>query len=74
MAGSALSTQLEFARAGVVTEPMRFVATRENLDPELIRAEVARGRMVIPANKVHLAKTLEPDAVRACCQNQNSSS
>ena len=63
MAGSALSTQLEFARAGVVTEPMRFVATRENLDPELIRAEVARGRMVIPANKVHLAKTLEPMAI-----------
>ena len=63
MAGSALSTQLEFARAGVVTEPMKFVAARENLDPELIRAEVARGRMVIPANKVHLAKTLEPMAI-----------
>ena len=63
MAGSGPSTQLEFARAGVITDPMQFVATRENLDPELIRSEVARGRMVIPANKVHLAKTLEPMAI-----------
>src|SRR5215831_3791306 len=53
-------TQMEAARAGVVTDEMRFVADREDLDPELIRAEVARGRMVIPANKVHLAKRLEP--------------
>src|SRR6478752_9939399 len=60
MADSAPSTQFEFARAGVITEPMQFVARRENLDPELIRDEVARGRMVIPANKVHLGKRLEP--------------
>src|SRR5258708_17234762 len=39
---------------------MRFVARREDIDPELIRDEVARGRMVIPANKVHLEKRLEP--------------
>src|SRR6188508_3381103 len=38
-------------------------ARRENLDPELIRSEVARGRMVIPANKVHLTKKLEPMAI-----------
>ena len=42
---------------------MRFVADREDLDPELIRDEVARGRMVIPANKVHLTKRLEPMAI-----------
>src|SRR5579884_1366349 len=53
-------TQLESARKGIITDEMRFVATREDLDPELIRAEVARGRMVIPANKVHLTKRLEP--------------
>jgi phosphomethylpyrimidine synthase len=57
------STQLEAARAGVITEPMRYVAQREDLDPELIRSEVARGRMVIPANKVHLSKRLEPMAI-----------
>jgi phosphomethylpyrimidine synthase len=39
---------------------MEFVARREDLDPELVRAEVARGRMVIPANIVHLSKSLQP--------------
>src|SRR6266404_4348926 len=42
---------------------MERVACREDLDPELIRSEVARGRMVIPANKVHLTKKLEPMAI-----------
>jgi phosphomethylpyrimidine synthase len=58
--GNSSMTQLEAARQGTVTPAMQFVAARENLDPELIRAEVARGRMVIPANIVHLAKRLEP--------------
>ena len=53
-------TQLESAREGLVTPEMEFVAKRESLEPELIRREVARGRMVIPANKVHLKKRLEP--------------
>jgi phosphomethylpyrimidine synthase len=53
-------TQLEAARQGTITPEMRFVAAREDLEPELIRAEVARGRMVIPANTVHLQKKLEP--------------
>jgi phosphomethylpyrimidine synthase len=39
---------------------MEFVAQRESLAAELVRDEVARGRMVIPANRVHLAKRLEP--------------
>src|SRR5262245_5924729 len=56
-------TQLEAARQGTVTPEMQFVADREGLDPELIRSEVARGRMVIPANKVHLQKKLEPMAI-----------
>ena len=49
-------TQLESARAGTVTPEMAFVATREDLPEETIRSEVARGRMVIPANAVHLTK------------------
>ncbi|MBA4187844.1 MAG: thiamine biosynthesis protein ThiC [Planctomycetaceae bacterium] len=53
-------TQMESARKGIVTPAMEFVAQREDLDPELVRSEVARGRMVIPANIVHLAKSLEP--------------
>src|SRR3954470_9896520 len=56
-------TQLEAARQGQITEEMQFVARREDLDPALIRDEVARGRMVIPANKVHLKKRLEPMAI-----------
>ena len=53
-------TQIELAREGVLTPEMEYVARRENLEPSLIRDEVARGRMVIPANKVHLKKRLEP--------------
>src|SRR5271167_4932007 len=53
-------TQLEAARKNVVTEEMAFVAKREDLDQELVRSEVARGRMVIPANINHLKKRLEP--------------
>jgi phosphomethylpyrimidine synthase len=56
-------TQLEAARQGEITPEMRIVASREALDPELVRAEVARGRMVIPANKVHLGHQLEPMAI-----------
>ena len=56
-------TQIEQARAGVITPEMEYVAKREQLEPELVRSEVARGRMVIPANKVHLAGRLEPMAI-----------
>jgi phosphomethylpyrimidine synthase len=51
-------TQLRFAREGVITEEMRHVARRENVDAELVRSEVARGRCVIPANVHHVG--LEP--------------
>ncbi len=53
-------TQIELGRRGVITPEMEYVAKRESLEPELVRDEVARGRMVIPANKVHLTKRLEP--------------
>jgi phosphomethylpyrimidine synthase len=46
-------TQLGHARAGTITEEMRYVAIREGVDPEFVRAEVARGRAVIPANRRH---------------------
>src|SRR3989454_6870662 len=67
-------TQIEAARKGLITDEMHYVAQREDLDPELIRAEVARGRMVIPANKVHLTKRLEPMGIGvagACKINAN---
>ena len=56
-------TQLAFARQGIITDAMKRVAEREGLDPELIRAEVARGRLIIPANVHHLATSLDPMGV-----------
>ncbi len=54
-------TQLECARLGVVTPAMRRVAEREpHLSPEQVRDEVAAGRMIIPANRVHLGERLDP--------------
>ena len=53
-------TQLAYARRGAVTEAMRRVAEREGLEPEVIRQEVARGRMIIPANIHHLSGCLDP--------------
>ncbi|MBV8677848.1 MAG: phosphomethylpyrimidine synthase ThiC [Planctomycetaceae bacterium] len=58
-----IMTQIEQARQGTITPEMEYVARREGLSPELIRAEVARGRMVIPANTVHLKLGLEPMAI-----------
>ncbi|MFQ5491046.1 MAG: phosphomethylpyrimidine synthase ThiC [Phycisphaerae bacterium] len=48
-------TQLESARAGQTTPQMRRVAQRENVTVEFIRAKVAAGHLVIPANQRHLA-------------------
>ena len=56
-------TQLERARENEVTPEMKFIAERENLSEDVVRSEVARGRMVIPANAVHLTKRLEPMAI-----------
>lgn len=58
-----MTTQLLAARAGELTAEMKFVADREQLPVETILAEVASGRMVIPANKVHLQGRLEPMAI-----------
>ncbi len=53
-------TQLQEALAGTITPQMLFVAEQERLAPEHVRDEVARGRMVIPANKTHIEHGLEP--------------
>jgi len=54
-------TQMHFARLGVTTEEMEHVARRERLPVEAVRSEVARGRMIIPANVNH--PELEPMAI-----------
>jgi len=51
-------TQMHYARMGVITEEMQYVAQRERVSPELVRDEVARGRAIIPANIRH--RNLEP--------------
>jgi phosphomethylpyrimidine synthase len=54
-------TQMHYARRGVVTEEMEHVARREALPADKVRDEVARGRMIIPANINH--PELEPMAI-----------
>jgi len=54
-------SQMHFARQGMVTEDMMYVAEREKLAPEMVREEVGSGRMIIPANINH--PELEPMAI-----------
>jgi phosphomethylpyrimidine synthase len=53
-----IRTQMFYARQGIVTQEMDYIAKREHVTGELIRSEVARGRMIIPANIHHT--NLEP--------------
>src|SRR5690348_11640964 len=54
-------SQMHFARKGLVTEEMMYVAEREKVSPETVRDEVASGKMIIPANINH--PELEPMAI-----------
>ncbi|RZQ61881.1 phosphomethylpyrimidine synthase ThiC [Amycolatopsis suaedae] len=51
--GRTHNTQLGWAKAGVITREMEFVAARERVEPEFVRSEIARGRAVIPVNRKH---------------------
>lgn len=68
----AVRTQLYYARQGQITPEMDYVARRESLDAEHIRSEVARGRLIIPANIRHT--NLEPMCIgvaSSCKVNAN---
>jgi phosphomethylpyrimidine synthase len=54
-------SQMHFARKGLITEEMQYVAEREHITPELVRDELAAGRLIIPANINH--PELEPMAI-----------
>src|SRR6185312_9885739 len=54
-------SQMHFARKGLITEEMAYVAQREKISAELVRSEVAKGTMIIPANINHIE--LEPMAI-----------
>src|SRR5882757_9750188 len=51
-------SQMHFARKGMITEEMAYVAQREKISAELVRSEVAKGTMILPANINH--PELEP--------------
>jgi phosphomethylpyrimidine synthase len=57
-------TQYEQARAGEITPEMLRVAQREGVAVELVRDEIAAGRLVIPANRLHLEGSAGPGAVK----------
>ncbi len=54
-----MATQLQSAKKGTITTQMRHVAEAEGVDAEFIREEIAAGRLVIPANKLHLKTNLK---------------
>ncbi|MHC4395037.1 MAG: phosphomethylpyrimidine synthase ThiC [Planctomycetota bacterium] len=58
-----MATQLEIARTGEISGEVSFVAKAENISAELIRDEIAAGRLVIPANKLHLETNLRPGGI-----------
>lgn len=54
----ATPTQMYYAKKGIITEEMRYVAEIEQMDAEILRSEIARGKTIIPANINH--KNLVP--------------
>ena len=58
-----MATQLQIARGGTISDEVKSVAKTENIDAELIRDEIAAGRLVIPANKQHLKTNLLPAGI-----------
>ncbi len=58
-----MTTQLQAARNGLVTEQMSAVAKTESVDAESIRDEITAGRAVIPASKKHLGMGLKPAGI-----------
>jgi len=58
-----MATQLQTARTSRITDEVKFVAEAENVDAALIRDELAAGRLVIPANRLHLKTGLTPAGI-----------
>ena len=62
------TTQMDAARKGIVTEQMKIVAAKEQMEMKELTALMAKGKVVIPANKVHTA--LSPEAVGMKCRTK----
>ena len=59
-------TQLHYARKGIITPEMEFIAIREHVSPEFVREEVANGRAIIPSNVNHPESEPTPQARDSC--------
>ncbi|MGN1275527.1 MAG: phosphomethylpyrimidine synthase ThiC [Floccifex sp.] len=57
------TTQMDAARKGIITSEMEIVAAKENMDVELLREQIAEGKVIIPCNKVH--QVLSPNGIGA---------
>ncbi len=58
-----MPTQLQSAKSGIVTPQMEYVAQQEKVEPDLLRQHVAQGKLVIPANRLHLGTNLKPAGI-----------
>ena len=58
-----MATQLEIAKAGRISTEVEYVAKAEGVEASLVRDEVAAGRLVIPANVIHLKRNLKPAGI-----------
>jgi phosphomethylpyrimidine synthase len=58
-----MATQLQTAQTGVISDEVKSVAKTEGFDAGLVREEVAAGRLVIPANNLHLQSNLKPAGI-----------
>ncbi|MHC4193675.1 MAG: phosphomethylpyrimidine synthase ThiC [Planctomycetota bacterium] len=68
-----MATQLQISKTGTITDEVKFVADSESVDTDLVRDELAAGRLVIPANKLHLKTNLEPAGIgRLLCTKVNA--
>ncbi len=63
-----IRTQMYYARQGIITDDMKVVAKIEKLDPEFLRSEIARGRLIIPANINHVNMTPMAIGIASLCK------
>lgn len=61
-------TQMYYAKQGIITPDMEYVAKVEKLDPELVRSEIERGRLIIPANINHKHQTPMAIGIATSCK------
>lgn len=56
------TTQMDAAKRGIITEEMKIVAEKESMDPQVLMERIAKGTVVIPANKKNHSN-IDPEGV-----------